>query len=411
MAINNLNAFCYGTFYQLWRDIAKHKARTFFAIAGITWGVYAFVMLLAIGRGLYQASQVNINKLSRPMLYISIRSSTLSENGLGPGIQPWFSLEDQLNLKKEFPDIQAVSPSISGLENLTYQDKDTWAYVTGKMPQAELVEDLEIMPGGRFISPVDNQNHGHVVVLNQYRAQELFNDADVVGKIIKIGGINFTVIGIIEDTHIAINRGELLIPYNTANDLLQNQHPASAILLKQGVNMQATIVRIEEYLANRYHLSLEDKHIFDIFTLNQYLDDYMALLWGLEGFLIFCGLMMLIVGAIGVSNMMYLSLKERTPEIGLKMALGAKPSQIIVQFLLETLSLTCLGGVIAFCFAFLSIKALSFIPFGHIMRTPSLSWEGFIFSWILLGIIAVIAGFSPAKRAAFLSPAIALRSR
>jgi putative ABC transport system permease protein len=403
--------FCLGTFHQLWKDVAKQKTRTFFAIAGMTWGIYAFVMLLAIGQGLYAASQTNIDKLSRPMFYISLRPSTESDNGMGPGIRPWFSLEDQQNLKKEFPDIELISSSISKLQNVTYQNQDTWMEISGKMPQALLVENFELAPGGRFISPLDNLNHRHVVVLNDFRKQELFQDSDPLGKIMHIGGIGFTVIGVLANKGFNMGGGALLIPYNTAEDLFQDKHPQAAVLLKPGVNVQNFIARAEEYLAQRYHLSYEDKHIFNTFSLTQFLDDYVALLWGLEIFLNFCGLMMLIVGAIGVSNMMYLSLKERTPEIGLKMALGAKQSQIMIQFLLETIVLVFLSGVIAFFLAFLTIKLLSFIPFHGIMNAPHLSGWGLMFAWLILAIVAFVAGFSPAKRAAKLSPTLALRSK
>ncbi|MAZ77861.1 MAG: hypothetical protein CMF39_04215 [Legionellaceae bacterium] len=403
--------FIVATLQQLISDIRAQKLRAVFATIGIAWGVYAFVVLLAIGQGVYQNNQHNIKKLSQPTIYVRLRHTSEASQGMAPHQRPWFSYEDQMDLLKAFPnDVKAVAPSLSKWLMINYKNRDVPMSVVGKVPASKMIESDELTPGSRYISVLDNQNNHHVAILSHMRATQLFGSANPLGKTISIQGIPFTVIGVLSSESFTGNFSNVIIPYNTAKNMFMSYKPANATLLYDDVDVNAFITRLKSYLARLYHLNNDDQHVFDIFTLTQFRGRYMALLWGLQAFLWFCGLMMLVVGGIGVSNMMYLSVKERTNEIGLKMALGAKSKHVLCQFLLETFLFVILGGLFATALALMTIKVINLIPI-HWLSKAHISALTLLMAWGLLALLAFFAGFSPARAAAKLSPVQALRGR
>lgn len=401
--------FLVATLQQLFADIRAQKFRAIFATVGVAWGVYAFVVLLAIGEGVYQNNKHRIAKLSQPTIYVQLRRTSEASDGMAPHQRPWFSYTDQMNLTKAFPgDIRMVSPSVSKWLIVSYEGHDFPMSVVGKMPQAAKVEGVELAPGSRFISPLDNKAGHHVAIISDYRAQQLFANKNPIGQVIKIQGLPFDVIGVLSKQSFTGSFSNVIIPYSTAENIFMTNKVANATLLYDDVDVNAFIPRLEGYLARLYHLKADDKHVFDVFTLTKFRNDYMALLWGLQAFLLFCGLMMLVVGGIGVSNMMYLSVKERTGEIGLKMALGAKSKHVLWQFLLETFLFVMLGGVVATVAALITVKFINLLPM-HWLAKAHVSMLALLVAWGLLALLALLAGVSPARSAARLSPVQALR--
>lgn len=391
-------------------NLLAKKLRSFLAVVGIVWGAYAVMMLAAIGEGMYHSNQQKLAKFSQPTLFVYAGSTGKAYGGFPKQRVIQFSLSDLNRLTKTFPMVKAVVPTQnSGSQPLTYQGIKRSGRVVGTVPGYFSMYPSD--HAGRYLSQTDIQREAKVVFLSIEDREAFFGDKNGVGKKIILGGVPFTVIG-----YQTAERGDhwsmrdSFIPYSTYVALSGDHHiRAFRVWLRNGVDIKQFEKKLRHYLAYYYRFSPTDENAIFIFDLTQVASTMGGVFQVVRWFLIFCGIMTLLVGGIGVANMMYFIVRERTKEIGLGMALGATPSLILKLVLTEAILLVVLGGLIGMALTSLTLSALAHLPLPEWMGAPLLSQFDLVFIWFVLLMTSILSGLFPARRAALMLPTEALK--
>jgi putative ABC transport system permease protein len=404
-------------FSHLLRDIRSQKMRTVLTIFGITWGTISIVLLLGFGVGLGRQMTKNMHGMGEGIMILWPARTSISYQGLNKGRGLRFMEEDAFLLSREIPQIQSISAEYSKWNIPLKHEQNTFStLVRGVYPIYCEMRNIIPESGGRFLDPIDIENRKRVVFIGDQLKQELFKDSPAVGKYITINGIPFLVVGaLIKKTQNSSYGGRdntsAVIPASTFSSIFGTKYINNIVVKgrdpRQGAALRKSILQV---FAKKYKFHPEDKEAVWVWDVAESEKMFVAIMLGFNLFLGIVGAFTLMVGGIGVSNIMNVVVEERTREIGLKMALGAKKRFVLSQFLFETLLITLIGGAIGLA---ASAAIVAFFPKTSIEQEigrPTFSLEVALVTVALLGLVGFLAGFAPARRAANLNPVEALRS-
>jgi len=396
------------------RGMRAHKSRSALALLGITWGTLSVILLLALGQGFYTINKKNISSIvnGNVILYSGVTSKPYRGSPKGRVIN--ITPAEVMTIAKVVPGINAISPVVlgrSGSSLVHYQDRQVVGNLKAVAASYQLIKEFKLQHNGRFLSPLDIQQHSRVVVIGSAVKKALFSrQLGVIGQSILIQGAPFLVVGMIKENS-ALNweNRVVYIPYTTEMDMTASRYVSYFIIKPNNVNQNADLQQhVRRYLASRYHFSPSDTQAvrgYDSYQAAQFFHWFFR---SIQAFLGFCGAMTLGVGGIGVVNILFLIVQERTREIGLRMALGARDRHIMSQVMLESALIVLLGGLAGFLVSWAIVFALSFMTLPTWLGQPSMSW-GVVFITIgILFVLALLAGYFPARRAVRLSPVQAL---
>jgi putative ABC transport system permease protein len=343
--------------------------------------------------------------------------TSISYQGLNKGRGLRFMEEDASLLSREIPQIQAISAEYSKWNIPLKHEQNTFStLVRGVYPIYCEMRNIIPESGGRFLDPIDLENRKRVAFIGDQLKQELFKDSPAVGKYITINGIPFLVVGVLikktqNSSYGGRDNTSAIIPASTFSSIFGTKYINNIVVKgrdpRQGAALRASILRV---FAKKYKFHPEDKEAVMVWDVAEFEKIFVAIMLGFNLFLGIVGAFTLMVGGIGVSNIMNVVVEERTREIGLKMALGAKKRFVLSQFLFETLLITLIGGAIGLA---LSAAIVTFFPKTSIEQEigrPTFSLGVALVTVALLGLVGFLAGFAPARRAANLNPVEALRS-
>jgi putative ABC transport system permease protein len=390
--------------------IRSNKARAFLTTLGIIIGISAVIAMLSVGQG---AQSVILEQVQ------GLGSNTISvvpvANFAGPQSQASFSallnnkIERKfvqiLNNKVKFREVVAVSPEIRANYEVTYRNNADYSSIYGVIEEYFAVRELKITKG-RSITAEDDANNRKVAVLGPAVAEKLFNESNPLDQNIKINGTNYKVVGITEEKG-GNSDGVVYIPLNTAATSLVGERDYSQVTVKVGDEnlVDSVALKIENEIVKYYRVKSIDEANATVFTSK----DILSLAQSITG--IFTTLLAsiagisLVVGGIGIMNIMLVSVTERTKEIGLRKAVGAKQNAILTQFLLESVVLTLVGGLIG-----IVVGAGLALLVGQLGNIPVIvSWQSIVLATSVSISIGILFGFYPAYRAAKLNPIDALR--
>jgi putative ABC transport system permease protein len=397
------------------RALRVNKLRSSLAMLGIVIGVGAVITTAAVGAGAQARVTEQFQSLGANM--IVIRPGSVKEGGarLGAGTQPTITEEDALAIQREVPLVEGAAPYISGTAHVVAANLNWWTVILGVTPEYFPTRDWDVV-AGRTISQGELEGASKVAVIGQNVARNLFGDEDPVGLGIRIRRVPFTVIGVLgrkgpntwgqdQDDHI-------LIPLSTAKRKLLGLNPArgravGAIFVKVRAAglMKAAEHEIREVLRQRHRLQPYQDDDFILKSLPEEFQAEEASSRVLTILLATVASVSLVVGGIGIMNIMLVSVAERTREIGLRMAVGAGGKDILAQFMVEAVTLSLIGGIIGIGVGLASSYGIAYFAEWRMLVEPEAVLVAVGFS----GAVGIFSGLYPARKAAGLNPINALR--
>jgi len=404
-------------FSHLLRDVRSQKTRTVLTVFGIIWGTVSIVLLMGFGVGLGRQMTKNMHGMGEGIMIVWPVRTSISYQGFNKGRSLDFLEEDAFLLQREVPQVAAISAEYSRWNITLRKDKNSYsALVRGVYPVYAEMRNIIPERGGRFIDPLDLEHKKRVVFLGNKLKEELFLSAPAVGHYIMLNSIPFLVVGVLREKKQDSSYGSrdevaAIIPAATFSSVFGTKYIENFVVKGRNPREHENLKkRMLQVLAKKYKFHPEDKEAVWVWDVAESEKMFQSVMIGFNLFLGIVGAFTLIVGGIGVSNIMNVVVEERTREIGLKMALGAKKRYVLSQFLFETLLITLAGGAIGLG---LSAGIIAVFPESSIsaeIGRPTFSIQVALITVALLGLIGFLAGFSPARRAANLNPVEALRS-
>ena len=401
---------------QLLRDVRSQKLRTFLTVFGIVWGTVAVTLLLAFGTGLKKQLIKNTAGLGDRICIAWPGLTSVPYQGLGKGRRIRLVEEDVDAIRREAEGLSGVSSEYQTSMKL-HLDLKTWPVdVSGVSPEFGRMRNLIPDAGGRFIDPVDMAEQRRVVFLGDKLAKNVFGKPeDAVGKTVMLGSSPFLVIGVLrpklqDSSYSGRDNDKASIPGTTYRALTGEKYVGNVIYqASSAFDTEPLTARILEILGKRKKFDPKDKEALSVWDTTGQFKFFDTFMLAFTGFLGVVGSLTLVVGGIGVSNIMNVVVEERTKEIGIKMALGAKQRFILGQFLLETLLVTGIGGAIGFAVS-LGLCAV-FPKFGltDYVGVPEVSPFVAAITIGILGAIGFVAGWFPAREASRLDPVVAMK--
>ncbi len=400
-------------------DLKAHRTRAFLTLVAITWGTIAVVLLLSFGEGLgTQMMNGLLNAGNRIMIVSSGETGKIYE-GLPKGRRILMVEEDIDILSQVISSIDMISPQYRKNITLTYGKFSVTTECEGVNPGFEEMRRMYPAGGGRFLNEADIAQQRRVLFLGIEIAKEIFKDEDPVGKVVLVDGIPYTMIGIMQKkVQTAMNNGpdvrRAIIPYTTFRTTYGNRY-VNSIVVRPTDPSQQERVKSELYrvLGRKYRFDPTDERALRIwdFIENEKISRRIGL--GVEIFLFGIGFLTLLIAGVGVANVMYVVVKERTREIGIKLAVGARRSYILAQFIAEALLLALIGGTIGLLFSYGVVSIVRMIPSEEgamqFLGKPILSTTTMLVTTLILTLIGLFAGLFPARKAASVDPVESLR--
>lgn len=401
------------TFKIALRSLRVNKMRSILTSLGIIIGVSAVIIMLSVGDGAKQKISKDIESIGSNLLMVMSGSTTAGGVRMGGGTQPTLNLKDAEAIAKNCPSVLEVAPVVAEIKQIVFSNQNWSTSVYGVTPSYLIVNNWEIL-SGRSISPEDNKNATKVVVLGATVTVNLFGDLDPIGKTIRIAGSPFKVIGILKSkgqSGMGQDRDDTVwIPLSTAQKKLFGTNFPGMV---KYINVQAKSTdelssaedEIKDLLRERHNIGKNQDDDFTVRNFTQMMETIKQTMTTMTILLGSIASVSLLVGGIGIMNIMLVSVTERTKEIGIRMAIGAKAVDIRTQFLIEALLLSLAGGLVGVIIGVLIAKSFELFAGMNI----SISLFSILLSFGFSGVVGVAFGFYPAYKASLLNPIDALR--
>lgn len=394
-----------------WKAIVLNKVRTFLTMLGIIIGVGSVIAMLAIGEGSKESIKTQISSMGSNMITIRPGADMRGGVRMDPSEMQSLTMSDYNVLKNNTQNITAISPLVNG-SGQSINGANNWpTTIYGVSPEYLKIKVWDLSSGSMFTTAEVN-SAAKVAVIGQTIVENLFaNGEEPIGKMIRYNNIPLKVIGVLEakgeNTFGQDQDDVILSPYTTvqkrvlAIDYLQSV-VASA---KSETDAPKAVEEISEILRKQHKIGAGQDDDFNVFSMEELISTFSSTSEMLTVLLVAIASISLLVGGIGIMNIMYVSVKERTREIGLRMAVGAKENDILAQFLIEAIMISVTGGIIG---VLLGLISTVFIE--NVLNWPtSVTSMSVIVSFVVCAVTGIFFGWYPARKAATLDPINALR--
>jgi putative ABC transport system permease protein len=399
---------------QLLRDVRGEKLRTFLTIFGIVWGTVAISLMLAFGTGLHKHLIQQTAGLGDRIVIAWPGLTSIPFEGLGKGRRVRIREEDIDAIAHDVAGLKGISGEYQNNLKITYGTKTMSADASGVTDSFGRMRNLIPAAGGRFIDALDIDQQRRVVFLGDKLAGDIFGKTNPVGSTISIEQSPFLVVGVMQEkdqdsNYSGPDNQKMFMPSTTMRALVGAKYVNNFVFQADaGTSTKQLNDRLRVAFGKRLRFDGKDKEALSMWDTTEQFEFFDIFMLAFNSFLGIIGLLTLIVGGIGVSNIMNVVVEERTREIGIKMALGAKQGWILRQFLIETLIVTIVGGAVGFA---ISIGVCAIFPkdLNEYVGQPTVSPIVALLTAVALGVVGLVAGYFPARDAARLDPVVAMK--
>ncbi len=396
-----------------------NRRRTALTMLGMAWGIATVVMLLAYGDGFGRACANIFANFGSKLVIVVPGRTAMQAGGQKAGALVRFTVDDLETLTTNLPQITHITPEVSKQASIQYDTRVfTWA-VTGNYPNVFDVRALKL-DQGRFYNPEDEIQRARVAVIGSEAKEKLFSGRNALGEHIRVDGLSFEIIGVLsakmQEGNDDINR-VIYVPFSTMSEVKNTHYLDTIWFTYQTPEYESLEQSVRTILATQHKFNQSDRQAVQVFNLMTQVHQFEIITLGLKVLMGFIGTLTLGIGGVGLMNIMLVSVTQRTREIGVQKALGARRRYILLQFLAEALTITFIGGVLGVVLAYavaLSVGRLTlysaFAKNGEAGDIRLIIAPGtLIASTLILGAVGLISGMIPAFRASRLDPIEALR--
>ena len=405
-------------FRNLFRDLVRQPLRTVLTLSGVVWGTFSVVLLVAFGESVGKAQTKRFHGMGNGIVLLFPSRTTLPWQGLQKGKPVRITPEQAEDVPRKVEGIDLLSPEFVQGRRIRFERQEYLSTVRGVNPSFELMRNT-IAGRGRFINDTDMTERRRVCMIGDILASDLFSGSDPLGRQILVEGVPFTVIGVmakkLQSSNYNGNRDErcAFIPWTTFSALYGQKYVSNIIFRPLDPARSAAVMGdIKRHFAKLIGFDPNDTDAIADWDTVENERMFTTFFLAFNIFLGVLGAFTLLVGGVGVASIMMVVVEERTREIGVKLAVGARRRTILVQFFGESLAIMLLGGFVGFALSTFVIRVVQSIPAKEVtdfVGTPALSPVVVVSTILILLGVGTISGLIPARRAASTNPIAALR--
>lgn len=343
--------FDFDNFREIWSTIKKNKLRTFLTGFSVAWGIFMLIVMLGAGNGLRNGIAYNFRNMATNSVEVWTRYTTKPWKGIQENRSIRFKNEDMTDLKRDFPAVNLISPTLYHNDTITYNREYLTGQTMGVSADFNQIRYIQIEPkNGRFINEQDLREKRKVIVLSPRMAEVLFREESPLGKYVRCGNSMFQVVGVYTEDNKS-NNSPAYIPF-TVSQLLYNKGYGfgNLIFSVEGIVTEEENDAFEEqfrvWMARRHQFDPTDKNAIGMWSMGSEFRMWNTMMNAITLFIWIIGIGTLMAGIVGVSNIMLITVKERTKEFGIRKALGAKPASILGLVITESILVTAVFGYV-----------------------------------------------------------------
>ena len=408
----------FDSFSEILNVLTRNKSRTFLTGFGVFWGVFMLVGLVGGGDGLKEILNNNLAGFATNSAVVWAQPTTKPYHGFRKGRQWTLNYDDIKRLRAHVPELDVITPTISRWgANATHDDRSASGIIKGVLPEMQKVSEPKMMYG-RYINQMDISQGRKVCVIGKQVYKSLFpKGGDPCGDVIRIDSVYFSVVGVnYSDGNMNVNGNDqqaVFLPLSLVQQIYNRGHNVDIICVtgKPGVVMSDITDKIRHVIAKAHDVAPDDEKGVMVFNTEMMFSMVDNMFRGINMLIWLVGIGTLLAGAIGVSNIMMVTVRERTVEIGIRRAIGATPRNILSQIIQESILLTSIAGMTGILFVVLVLQGLEMANTtdGVAAAHFQISFWTAIGAVVLLSVLGVLAGLAPALRAMSIKPVDAMR--
>jgi len=405
-------------FIQAYSALRFNKRRSVLTMLGMAWGIATVVLLLAYGSGFERGLWVAFRSFGTNLVIIFPGRTSLQAGGTKAGSEVKLTVNDLDYIRAEVPLLKRLSPEALKQCTVAYGTRSSSYGVSGVYANYPRMRRMEFAEGSAF-SEADEFTHARVAFIGADVKKKLFSGQNAIGQSIRVGGISYQIVGVLK--HVINNsdenlNGHVYVPFSAMNDLMNTYYLNSVVMEYEG-DHQKVADAVRSSMAFHHDFDPKDKRAIFVFDVFADLLDLRIITAGIRILLGFIGLLTLGIGGVGLMNIMLVAVTQRTREIGVEKALGARRWHILFQFLAEALAITALGGLLGVVLAYLVSWSVGSLTLWSAFEENASEGDihliidsaTLIWSTLILSFVGIVSGMLPAIKAAGLDPIEALR--